>query len=257
MSILNKVENAYLTILRLVALTGATLALIFSVVLGFSAASKLISQEPKDIASAALITPQNSPRLDVFLAQNKPEAHAPENAENLNGLEGKIKNSDLDAAVMNISKYYIGVFEVSLDHNNVRDLLIKGASIFPEQAQKDYFKSLNEFSAELLNKVAEQKALFSATQATGQEANTAPGFIDLDSAIKWHLAQFSGIVEKNNVENEQKQQEQVLTKESGTQELYIAAGSFGIFLLVVFIFIIIKIERNLRGISTINSSTGL
>ncbi|MGZ8226582.1 MAG: hypothetical protein ACXWT3_08105 [Methylococcaceae bacterium] len=256
MSILNKVENTYLTILRLVALTGATLALIFAVVLGFSGANKLINSEPKDKPSV-LITTQNSPKLDAFVSQNKPEPDSQEKTENLNKSEDKIKNSDLDTAAMNISKYFVGVFENSLDHDKIRDLFIQQASIIPDETKSAYFKSLNEFSTELLNKVAEQKALVSTAQSAGKEAKEIPGFIDIDAALKWHLAQFSEIVERNNAEIAQKQQELVLTKESGTQELYIAAGSFGAFLLVVFIFIIIKIERNLRGISIVNSAAEL
>jgi len=257
MGILNKVENAYLTILRIVALTGATLALIFAVGLGVSAASKLIDPEPKDTPSA-LITTQDYPKLDAFIIQNRPETHTQEKAENLKILEDKIKNSDLDASAMNISKYYMGVFEGSnLDHNTVRDLIVKGANIFPEETKNAYFKSLNEFSAELLNKIAEQKALVTAAQTAGQDVNTSSGFIDIDSAIKWHFDRFSAMVEENKAEIEQRQQNYASAKASGTQELYIAAGSFGAFLLVVFIFIIIKIERNLRGISVIHSSTGL
>jgi hypothetical protein len=257
MSILNKVENTYLTILRLVALTGATLALIFAVVLGFSGASKLINSEPKDTPSVP-ITAQNYPKLDAFVSQNKPEPHSQEKTENLNKLEDKIKNSDLDAAAMNVSKYYMGVFEgTSLDHNKVRELMVKEANIFPEETQNAYFKSLNEFSAELLKKIAEQKSLVTAAQAAGQDVNTAPGLIDIDSALKWHFDRFSAMVEENKVEIEQRQQEYASAKASGTQELYIAAGSFGAFLLVVFIFIIIKIERNLRGISIVNSSAEL
>ncbi|MGZ8160564.1 MAG: hypothetical protein ACXWT1_04690 [Methylobacter sp.] len=257
MSILNKVENAYLTILRLVALTGATLALIFAVCLGVSAASKLIAPEPKDTPSA-LITTQDSPKLDAFLVSNKPKAQTTGKVENLNESGDKIKNSDLDASAMNITKYYMGVFEGSnLDHNTIRDLIVKGANIFPEETKNAYFKSLNEFTAELLKKIAEQKALVTAAQTAGQDVNTASGFIDIDSAIKWHFDRFSAMVEENKAGIEQKQQEYASAKASGTQELYIAAGSFGAFLLVVFIFIIIKIERNLRGISVINSSTGL
>lgn len=257
MGILNKVENAYLTILRLVALTGATLALIFAVGIGFSAASKLLSPEPKDIPST-LLRPQNELNLETFITQNKPKAHTQEKTDDSNKVEDEIKNSDLDAAATNTSKYYMGVFEgTNVDHNKVRDLMIKGASIFPGETKNTYFKSLNEFSAELLKKIAEQKALVTATQSAGQDVNTAPGFIDIDAAIKWHFDQFSAMVEKNKAEAEQRQQEYTSAKESGTQELYVAAGSFGAFLLVVFIFIIIKIERNLRGISIINSSTEL
>lgn len=248
MSILNKIENAYLTILRLVVLTGATLALILAVILGLSAASKLLSSEPKD-AALVLVTPQNEPKLNAFLASKSPEAHTLGKAENPKKQEAKTNSPDLDAAAKNISQYYRGVFQGDLDHNKVRDIFIEKSNALPEKTQNSYFKSANDFSIELLKKVAEQKALVATAQAAGQEANNAPGFIDIDAAIQWHLIQFAEIADKNSAEITQKQQEYVLAKASGTQELYIAAGSFVAFLFVVFLFIIIKIERNLRDIS--------
>lgn len=257
MSILNKVENAYLTILRLVALTGATLALILAIGMGISAASKLLNPEPKDEHSTELITSQNKPNLDAFIKQNKPADNTKEGEEKLSKTENKINNSDLDASVNNLSKYFIVVNQGSVKIDVFREYLIKGSSALPEQTKNAYFKSLNEFSAQLLTKSAEQSALVEALQVAGKEKKDDPRFIDFDTVIQWHLIQFADIVDKHNAEIEQKKQEYASAKESGTQELYIAAGSFGAFLLVVFIFIIIKIERNLRGISVINSSAGL
>ncbi|MDD3380547.1 MAG: hypothetical protein PHD68_04995 [Rugosibacter sp.] len=252
MSILNKVENAYLTILRLVVLTGATLALISAIILGASAASKLLSTEPK--APPDLVTAQNTPKLDAFLASNKPEARAPKNAESSKKLEEKTQNPDLVASARNISQYAKDVFQGDLDHNQALDIFIEKSNTLPEQTRKSYFKSANEFSAELLKKVAEQKVLVATSRDAGQEVNATPGFLNVDAALQWHLIQFAEIVDNNNAEIAQKQQEYVFAKAAGTQELYIAAGSFVTFLLVVFLFIIIKIERNLRGVSAIKES---
>ena len=247
MSILNKVENAYLTILRLVVLTGATLALISAVILGTSAASKLLSSEPKD-AAPILVTPQNTPKLDAFLASNKPEAHVQNKVKGSNKSEGKIQNPDLVASARNISQYVKDVFQGELAHNKALEIFIEKSKALPEQTQNAYFKSASEFSAELLKKVVEQKALVATTREAGQDVEAAPGFLNVDAALQWHLVQFAEIVDKNNAEIAQKQQEYALAKATGTQELYIAAGSFGAFLFVVFLFIIIKIERNLRGV---------
>ena len=253
MSILSKVENAYLTILRLVVLTGATLALISAIILGTSSASKLLSSEPKDTAPA-LVTPQDTPKLDAFLASNKPEAHVPKKAKTSKKLEDKTQNPDLVASAKNISQYVKEVFQGDLDHNKALGIFIEKSNRLPEETQNSYFKSANEFSAELLKKVAEQKALVATTRDAGQDVEAAPSFLNVDAALQWHLVQFAEIVDKNNAEIAQKQQEYVLAKAAGTQELYLAAGSFVTFLLVVFLFIIIKIERNLRGVSAMKES---
>ena len=42
---------------------------------------------------------------------------------------------------------------------------------------------------------------------------------------------------------------EIARKAEATQQLYIAAGAFGSFLLLVFISIVVKIERNLRNLS--------
>ena len=253
MSILNKVENVYLTILRLVVLTGATLALISAIILGVSAASKLLSSEPKDI-DPVLVTPENTPKLDAFIASKNPAAQPPKEAKKSKELGGETKNPDIDASVKNISQYIREVLQGDPEASKLRAFVMEKASKLPNQTQSAYFKSLNEFSAELLKKVAAQKAIVAAARASGQEADNASGFINLDEVLQWHLVQFAEIVDKNNAEIAQKQLEHVLAKAAGTKELYIAAGSFVTFLLVVFLFIIIKIERNLRGISVIKES---
>lgn len=253
MSFLNKVENVYLTILRLVVLMGATLALISAIILGGSAASKLLSAEPKN-TDPVLVTPENTPKLDAFMASKNPAAQTPKEAKKSKELEGETKNPDIDASVKNISQYIREVLQGDPDTSKLRAFVVEKASKLPNKTQNAYLKSLNEFSAELLKKIAAQKTIVAAAQSAGQEPNNAPGFIDLDEALQWHLVQFAEIVDKNNAEIEQKQQEYILAKAAGTQELYIAAGSFATFLLVVFLFIIIKIERNLRGTSVIKES---
>ncbi|PIX89634.1 MAG: hypothetical protein COZ31_01035 [Nitrospirae bacterium CG_4_10_14_3_um_filter_44_29] len=253
MSILNKVENAYLTILRLVVLTGATLALVSAIILGASAASKLLGSEPKD-TDPVLVTPGNTPKLDTFLATSNPEAEQPKNAESSTTAKDKTTNPDLDAAANNLSKYVQDVFQGNLEVRKSREIFLEKANVLPEKTQDAYFKSANGFSVELLKKIATQKTLVATARAAYQEPENVPGFINVDAALQWHLVQFAAIIDKNNAEIEQKQQEYVLAKAEGMQELYMTAGSFVTFLLVVFLFIIIKIERNLRGISVIKES---
>jgi hypothetical protein len=51
-------------------------------------------------------------------------------------------------------------------------------------------------------------------------------------------------------ENSRRQQEYVDKKTDGMQSLYIAAGAFGAFLMIAFLSIIIKIERDVRHLET-------
>jgi hypothetical protein len=253
MSFLNKVENVYLTILRLVVIAGATLALIAAIIFGSSAAGKLLRAEPQN-TNPVIVTPENSPKLDVFTALKNPAVQNPKEEGKSRKLESEIKNPDMDAVVKNISQYIRDVYQFVPEAGKLRDFVTKKASELPEQTQNAYFKSLNEFSAELVKKIAPQKAIVAAAQPVGQKPADVPGFIDVDEAIDWHFAQFSKIVDKRNADMEQKQKEYVLAKAAGAQSLYIAAGSFATFLLIIFLFIIIKIERNLRGISVVKEN---
>lgn len=250
MSFLNKVENVYLTILRLVVITGATLALIAAIIFGSSAAGKLLRAEPQN-TDPVIVTPENSPKLDVFAALKKQAEQSPQEAPKSRKLESEVKNPDIDAVVKNISQYIRDVYQFVPDSGKLRDIVTQRASVLPEETRNAYFKSLNEFSAELVKKIATQKAIVAAAQTAGQKPADLPGFIDVDEAMDWHFSQFSKIVDKRNADMEQKQKEYVLAKATGAQSLYIAAGSFATFLLIIFLFIIIKIERNLRGISVV------
>jgi len=207
----------------------------------------ILSSEQKNTAPT-LVTPQNQPKLDKFLASNKPEAQEPKEAENSKKLEDIAQNLDLVATAKNISQYISEVHQTNIDYTKILSTFIDNSNLLPEETRNSYFKSANEFSTELLKKIAEQKALVAASRAAGLGGD-APGILDLDKAIKWHGMQFGMIVVQNKEEIAKKQQKNALAKEAGTQELYIAAGSFIAFLFIVFLFIIIKIERNLRGIA--------
>jgi len=242
MNFLNKVESVYLNILRLVVITVATLALVLSVSIGISSAFKLLGAEP----NGGTI---KSPKFDKFISLKVPSDNSwrevDTSIETDTAKEVKPNNiyADLDATVKNNSKYLKEVLGAELNEYQERSEFVTYAKYLPEKYRMAYFKSANEFSAQLLGKIEEQKAIVASSRASG---NASPnGFIDISYAWKWHNDNFSASVRKNEAEVA----EHALSKASGVQDLYIAAGSFVAFLLIVFLFLIIKIERNLRGAS--------
>ena len=68
----------------------------------------------------------------------------------------------------------------------------------------------------------------------------------LGKALTAFTEEFNSQIEKVNAENAAKQVEYSQKKAAGIQSLYIAAAAFGAFLIIVFLSVIIRIERNLR-----------
>lgn len=244
MNFLNKVENIYLTILRLVVITVATIALALSLFLGVSSAFKL-GAEPKDDAAISSI---NSLTLDGFISSQSPKDSNASKVEDIKKTESSEVSSDLDTAVKNTSKYVNDVFGGEQSPEVTRLHLVDFANgQLSEKYRGKYFKSANEFSSQLLSKITDQRAIVAAYRAN---KNTQPnGFININDAWKWHDSSFINLVRKNESDMDKTHEKYALAKASAIQDLYIAAGSFASFLLVVFLFIIIKIERNLRGAS--------
>jgi hypothetical protein len=75
----------------------------------------------------------------------------------------------------------------------------------------------------------------------------SPGEI-VQSALDIFDKEFKTQISKSVADQEKQEQKYLTEKAEGMQSMYMAAGAFGSFLLIVFLSIIIKIERNLRPV---------
>ena len=67
---------------------------------------------------------------------------------------------------------------------------------------------------------------------------------------------FDEQIQKANIENAAAQREYVEKKAAGMQSIYLAGGAFGAFLMIVFLSIAIRIERNLRHLEIRSTQLG-
>jgi hypothetical protein len=72
----------------------------------------------------------------------------------------------------------------------------------------------------------------------------------LGEIIDAYSAIFDSNLNEPKDKQSQKLQEQMADKAASTMQMYVAAGLFRVFLLVVFLSIVIRIERNLREIAS-------
>jgi hypothetical protein len=79
-----------------------------------------------------------------------------------------------------------------------------------------------------------------------KQAQTTSALAVIENVLNLFDQKFHEQIEKENAQFAAKQQQHISEKADGIQSLYIAAGAFAAFVIIVFLSIIIKIERNLR-----------
>ena len=232
---LQKLENTYLAILRFLVIAVASVLLVAVVILGFNS-FKAIQFEPV----AKEITPQVSEQELIKGIIEKPISQATE------PVDGK---SDTPAATdPNMAFYERAANAVvtfvsnhpdkgeSVEKANVIEITKKRAnSLYDPKLVSAFAKGF----ADSIEKTLADKSVNNAAQSTSP--------LDVvNKALNLFTQKFNAQIEKANAEHAAKQREYVEKKADGMQSLYVAAGAFVAFLLIVFLSIIIRIERNLR-----------
>lgn len=260
MSIIQKLENSYLGVLRVVVIAGASLLLIASLALaGWSASGVLPSPEPR--LEAVTVDPRD------VLKQVAPEEMksaqggvqtAPSNAgikmTNAAQLAAAEKLYAMAAAfigkfsgnVQTINKN--GFFEYldtrlnQYDSDEIRLQYLLGLA----GAMDASFKSLK------VNAIAGSPM----TVEPGTDADVPPALLVNDkpinmvsSVIGSYTEQFNKKLEAVRARQQAALMRMQADRDAATMQLYVAAGLFGLFLLVVFLSVLIRIERNLRDIA--------
>lgn len=231
---LQKLENAYLAILRFVVIAVAGILLIAVVILGLNS-FKAIQLAPE----AKKITPNVSSQELINGITEKPIAPQSEHHEDA----GTTNTTDPNAAFYEraanaisafVSKYSGGAEGV--DKSQVIQITKKNAeSLNDEKLVYAYAKGFSES----IEKTLADPSVIKAAQTTST--------LDvINKALNLYTQKFNEQIEKENQEVAAKQQEYIEKKAEGMQSLYIAAGAFAAFLMIVFLSIIIRIERNLR-----------
>ena len=231
---LQKLENAYLAILRFLVIAVASVLLVVVVILGFNS-FKAIQFEP----IVKEITPEVSEQELIKGLTEKQKSQIEEPAE------ASIDSPATDPNIIFYERAATAITTFVSSHPDKeesveREQVIK---IAKERATSlDDPKLVTAFAkgfADSIEKTLKDKSVNIAAQTTSP--------LDVvNKALNLFTQKFNEQIEKKNAEHAAKQQEYIEGKAEGMQSLYVAAGAFVAFLMIVFLSIIIRIERNLR-----------
>ena len=263
MSLANKLENTYLGILRYVILAIATLSLVAVVIAGVMTVTAILSKPPKAPETIAFedqvkgfkkgFTVEDFKKADLSKAEKpsqEPAGTPP--TESKEDDFRSIKNNMAKTAD-NIVAYQRTVYNIDFDKEKLRLFLANYPGNNGVRTEKPvfafYFETLLALSGDL------------AKQAPQIAQLPEEKKIQIDALLKWHSQQVTETVESVDKVNAQrtaefeKQQETYIEKKTSifTYAAF-AGGAFGTFLIIIMLFIMVKIERNLRPLQQLVDS---
>ncbi|MFA4897931.1 MAG: hypothetical protein WC563_00260 [Brevundimonas sp.] len=223
---LNKLEALYLNILRVVIIVLATVLLAVAAIGAVVAAPMLLSSFGGGEADAARLVRNDS--LNDYLNRNSgsPGVAAQDQA----ALEDRTRDADrrFKEAAANIVSYVKAKTGMAPPEAGVIDYIQTLSDRLPTGLQDRYADSLLSLSKDLV------------------QAPTATTPVDVDQLIQWHFDQFSAAAETAMQQDASRAIEEQARRQTAVLAGTAAAGFFMMFLLLVFVFVLVKIERNLR-----------
>lgn len=231
---LQKLENAYLAILRFLVIAVASVLLIAVVILGFNS-FKAFQFEPV----TKEITPQVSEQELIKGITQKPTSQAIEHFEGNNDTQATDWNMIFYERAATVIITFVSSHPNKEENVEKTDII----KIIKERANSlDDPKLVVAFArgfAESIEKTLRDKSVNNTAQTTSP--------VDVvNKALDIFTEKFNEQIAKGNDEYIAKQRKFVEGKAEGMQSLYVASGAFVAFLMIVFLSIIIRIERNLR-----------
>jgi hypothetical protein len=261
MALEDKIESLYLSIWRGVVLSIATIALIVAALASFAAVNGLFQREPyRPVAvkiedrNAAL---KEELSLDSFknsetsgFFEQPAKDRKPDSGRSLNSLI----NESLRKISENLDRYVQTAFPGRSPNRaattaNVKNMM-KELKLANDVHVKFYLSTLETLSQELTKLGSEQANL-------AEEKRITP-----DRLLRWHAETVQGALQAIDQENEKLQrayQQQVVDYANNRSRIVsyisVAAGALALFVFTVFLFLIIKIERDLKMMAVASTLT--
>ncbi len=238
---LQKLENAYLAILRTVVIVASGVLLIGVVMFGLGAL-KGFGDGPSDkinepeVASADVIEKLTAPKSMSDGAQNPNEESPPDD------VAVDPNQQYYDASAKTIVAFVVRVSGGAENPNEqqVSEITKGRAKAYDsDELTAAYAKGFSETVAKVL---ADKKV-------EGLAKNTSA--IDVvNEMLNAFTKEFNAKIQAEHERIAAAQQEHTQAKAESASNLYLAGACFGLFLLIVFLSIFIKIERNLRHLES-------
>lgn len=229
---LQRLENFYLAILRFVVIAVAGVLLVAVVVLGFRATGALRSEpEPTKVVPAVT----HVDLKQAVLNSSSESSGGSDTAGNAAGDPNQMLYDRVGNSIKHFfDKHFAGQYNV--EPAGLANF-VKGRADNYEEAdiRSAYAKSL----AENIDKMLADKDVIAYAQSN------EPG-PTVDRVVNSFTEAFDREIASANAKNEEQHAAYLVGKAEAQQSLYMAIGAFAIFLSIVFLSIIIRIERNLR-----------
>lgn len=224
---LNKLEALYLNILRVVIIVLATVLLVVATIGAVVAGPMLLSSFGGGDADAARLVQKDS--LNDYLNRHSGEGQVSQGQDQAE-LEDRMRGADrrFREAAVHIAGYVKAKTGMAPPEAGVIDYIQTMADSLPESLQDRYADSILALSKDL----------------TKAPVSAAP--VDVDSLIDWHFNQFRQAAETAIQQDAMRAAEDQARRQTAVLAATAAAGFFMMFLLLVFVFVLVKIERNLR-----------
>ncbi|HMI20098.1 MAG TPA: hypothetical protein VK533_11185 [Sphingomonas sp.] len=222
---LSRIESAYLGLLRIVILVVATIALLACAITLALSASPILR-----LTGLTAPPPSDSANLGGFIAEKRIQDTQP--AESA-ASDAPSVPSDLTAAARNFLDYLARQGGPKTDANlkGITDELRQSYAQIPVDVQEGYPASVKSLTEQLL-------------KSKGKQLN--PG--RLEELVNWHRDRYVA-----------DRQEDVTRKLADGiaffERLKVASGAFIAFIMIVFVFLFVKVERSLRLVRTVRADT--
>jgi len=230
---LQKLENLYLGILRFVVILVAGLLLAAVVIFG-TASLRALQSAPENAKATPVV------RDDALKKSVLEKAATPETSESL---QPPTKKTDPNQPYYDRAAKAIVEFvsvnskgQESVDAQQVANITKNRAANYDKQGLTGTFAKNFAESVERLLRDPDVVAF--AKQSSPLQI--------VNRLLNVFVEQFDSQIEQTNAANIARQQEHLERKAEGQQSIYFAGAAFGSFLMIVFLSIIIRIERNLR-----------
>lgn len=237
---LQKLENAYLMILRVVVIVTAGLLLAGVVFYGLNSFKgfsepSMDNQPPKvsdkDLINGLITKPSSSEGQANTSEAGADSTAQPENDEN------QAYYTRAAAAIAN----FVATHSSGVESLN-KEQVVK---IIKEQAESNTSPELVTAYASGFAQAVEGAL---ASPSVAMLASQSSAIDVVNNALKSFNEQFDKQLAEKEARYAAEQEKHLQNKAEAMQSLYIAAGAFGMFLLIVFLSIFIRIERNLRNL---------
>jgi hypothetical protein len=220
---LTRIETAYLAILRIVVLVVATVALLVAL-LSFIAAVPPLARQFGLVPAA---TPEGGTLAEYINAR---KATVPSNAgaSSPSGAPAqpvRTTNDDIRTAAGTLQIYTNGAN--SLTAVDWERQIEQSGSSFPDELQNAYYKDVLSLAEQL-------------RKSTGKRLSVS----DVRDLLAWNAQQFQSDETAKSLKKSSDTTRAIFT-------LYVASGAFVLFILVVFTFLFVKVERSLRVVRTV------